>query len=173
MKNLNISLAFLGLLAVSTPALAAGTSTGSLPVSATFTTQCTVTGASLIFGTAIPSPVNANIDPLPINITATCSVNTDYNIGLGMGSYTPADGCAGDRRMIASGGGSSGTVRYGLYTDPTRLNSWGNGDTTCPNISTGKGNGLAQPIPVYARLFAGQTPATGNYADTVQVTISW
>ena len=169
MKNLNISLAFLGLLAVSTPALAAGTSTASLPVSATFTTQCTVTGASLIFGTAIPSPVNANIDPLPINITATCSVNTDYTIGLGMGSYTPADGCGGERRMAGPGG----AVRYGLYTDATRFNSWGNGDTTCPNISIGKGNGLAQTIPVYARLFAGQTPAPGGYADTVQVTISW
>lgn len=172
MKNLNISLGFLGLLAVSTPTLAAGTSTGSLPVSATFTTQCTVVaGTGLSFGTTIPSPVNANIDP-SINITANCSSGTDYKIGLGMGSYTPADGCAGDRRMIASGGSSS-TVRYGLYTDATRLNSWGNGDTACPNISTGKGNGLAQPIPVYARLFAGQTPATGNYADTVQVTISW
>jgi len=168
MKNLNISLAFLGLFAVSTPTLAAGTSTGALTVGATFTTQCTVSAANLSFGTTIPSPVNSNVD-VQSNVTAICSLGTPYKIGMGMGSFTPTDGCGGERRMIGPGG----TVRYSLYTDANRGNSWGNGDPACPNVASDTGSGLAQTIPVFARIPTGQTPAPGNFTDTVQVTISW
>ncbi len=71
-----------------------------------------------------------------------------------------------DNRLLRSG---SNTVRYGLYSDPTRSAPWG---TDAGSTVDYTGTGGQQQLGVYGRI-PPQPAAPGAYSDTVVVTITY
>ena len=73
-----------------------------------------------------------------------------------------------ERRMQATGDATS-FLKYSLYSDALRTVEW--------EAATGvayTGDGLAQILPVYGSVDAGQTTAViGSYTDTITVSISY
>jgi spore coat protein U-like protein len=152
-------------LLLGSPSLWAATATTTFAVTAGVVPTCSVAAAALNFGASIPNPIASNVDAQS-TITATCSNGAGYTIALNAGT-TPL-GTVAMRRMEAGGS----TVNYTMFTDAGRSTVWGDG-TSGTSLLNGSGSGAAQVIPVYGRIPSGQTPGTGNYADTVTVTITF
>ena len=62
------------------------------------------------------------------------------------------------------------TLTYGLFQDNARSLPWGDTLATSP---AGTGAGNTQIFTVFGRIFAGQSPQVGIYADNVVVTIHY
>ncbi|MBC3917084.1 spore coat U domain-containing protein [Undibacterium sp. CY18W] len=139
----------------------AATSTGSLSVSATVLSACSVTGASLAFGTYASSQIDNSAA-----VSVTCTNGTSYNVGLDAGGGSGATMAV--RKMTGS---VSGTLSYSLYKDAGRSTVWGN--TVGSDTTIGTGTGAAQSISVYGRVPAGQSVTAGVYSDTVTVTLTY
>lgn len=144
-------------------AAAAATTTTTFQVTATVTSSCSVSATSLAFG---------NYDPLaasPLDGTSTvtvqCTLQTPFTIGLNAGTGSGATVAA--RKMTAT----SSTLTYSLYQDSGRTTVWGNTPGTDTMAATG--TGVAVPFTVYGRIPAAQNVLTGNYADTITVTVTY
>jgi spore coat protein U-like protein len=99
-------------------------------------------------------------------VVVQCTNTTPYNIGLDAGASAGAS--TTNRAMTATGGGGA-TIKYGLYQDAGYTTNWGNTDGTDTLAETGTGDN--QTFPVYGQEPAQTTPAPGNYADSVNVTV--
>lgn len=151
------------LAAGASPALAA-TQTTQFQVTLTVQAECKLTSATdLAFGTTgvIQSAINASSA-----IGVQCTNTTPYNIGLNAGAGSGAS--VTSRKMTA---GTGATINYELFRDSARTAVWG--DTVNSNTVSGTGTGAVQTLTVYGRVPAQTTPAAGNYADTVQVTVTY
>lgn len=95
-------------------------------------------------------------------ISFACPVGTTWRMGLDNGRH--ADGET--RRMSGPGGA---LVNYELYRDAARSQRWGN--TADVDVSAGTGTGSTQTLSVYGRVPAQSGPASGNYSDTITVTL--
>ncbi|MFZ6658280.1 Csu type fimbrial protein [Undibacterium sp. TJN19] len=137
------------------------TTSGTLAVSATVASACSVTGSTLAFG----AYTSAQIDN-SASLTVICTNSTPYNVGLDVGSGSGATLAV--RKMTGS---VSGTLNYSLYKDSGRSTVWGN--TVGTDTATGTGNGLSQSMTVYGRVPAGQNPGVGVYSDSVTVTLTY
>jgi len=124
----------------------------------TFDPVCTVTSASLDFGTQTLTTVADAQTVLSI----TCSSGTNYTVRLGNGR----NGGTGptNRRMVSG----ANTLIYGLYRDAARAQPWG--DTAATSVSD-VGTGSAKAHVVYGRIPAQPLVMPGNYSDVVQVTV--
>ncbi|MFM1990581.1 MAG: hypothetical protein RJA99_3538 [Pseudomonadota bacterium] len=151
------------LLVASAGAVRAGQTDTTFAVSGTFVASCEVSASALGFGTTVPSPIVSPIDATS-TVTATCSTALPFTVALDAGTGSAGDPL--DRRMT----GSAGTLRYAMYVDASRTQVWGDGSAGT-SVATLSGTGAAQPIPVYGRILAGQTPPPGAYADQVVVTV--
>ena len=151
------------LLMASGNALSAATSTTTMTVQMTITATCTVnSAATLNFGTV--GVLASNTDQTS-TIQVTCTNTTPYNIGLDAGT---GSGATVATRKLTSGGA---TVNYTLYSDSGRTTVWGN--TVGTDTLAGTGNGTGQNYTVYGRIPTQSTPAPGNYADTITVTVTY
>lgn len=142
----------------------AATATSQFQVTLTVQAECKLTSATdLAFGTSgvIQSAITATS-----NVGVQCTNTTPYNIGLNAGTGTGATVAA---RKMTSGAGAS--IEYQLYRDTARTQLWG--DTVNSNTIAGTGNGAVQTHAVYGRVPVQTTPAAGNYADTVQVIVTY
>jgi len=152
-------------------------STGSSTASFSFTVTATVIVSSnvsvtnLNFGSS-PSTIAANIDSTA-TITVQGTNTTPYSIGLDNG----ANASGSQRRMRL--GATSNYLNYGLYIDSARSQAWTTttsttsctgGASTC---SLGTGTGLNQNVPIFGRVPPQSAPLTGNYTDTVVVTVTY
>ena len=164
MKRWTRMLAAFALLPMGVPAWAATTTT-TFSVTATVVPTCSVSAAPLDFGTAIPNPINLNVDAQS-TITATCANGAPYTIALSAGSGLGASFAS---RRMASG---PNLLVYSLYTDATRTVVWGNGGAGSSVVNR-NGNGAAQQITVFGRIPTGQSVPTGTYSDTIVVTLSF
>lgn len=135
--------------------------TDSMQVTATVIASCEVAAQDLPFGNY--DPVAAA--PLDVNTTVevTCTNGADYDVGLDEGAGAGATVAA--RRMTAG----VDTLAYALYRDAARTQVWG--ETIDTDTVAGTGDGAAQTITVYGRVFAQQSAPAGAYADTVTVTV--
>ena len=141
----------------------AASTTTTFAVQATITATCTINSASTLnFGTV--GVLAGNTDQTS-TIQVTCTNTTPYNIVLDVGTGSGATVAV---RKLTSGGA---TVNYSLYTDAGRATLWGN--TVGTDTQAGTGNGAAQNYTVYGRIPAQTTPAPGNYADTITVTVTY
>lgn len=134
----------------------------NLAVSVTVNDVCTIAANPLDFG--IYNPLSgANLDA-QTTIDVTCTLNTPYtiasNAGIGIGASIAT-------RKLTNGGS---TINYSLYSDALHTALWGNGGG---QLIAGNGTGVVQAITVYGRIAASQNVVTGNYADTVQVTVTY
>jgi spore coat protein U-like protein len=162
-----VALAAVASAAAAAPAYA-GTQTQNMNVSANVTANCVLSTAAMAFG--------------DYNATANVVGNTSANISVtctnGLGWTASADAGAGEgatvtqRRLEAAVGDSQ--LAYNLYTNPGRTTVWGTGVDGNGATIEQTGTGVAQSIPIYGQIEAGQTGAqVGSYSDTVVVTVSY
>ena len=150
-------------LAPSAGASFAATATSTFQVQVAITATCTINSASTLnFGSQ--GILSANVDQTS-TIQVQCTNTTPYNIGLDAGTGSGATVAV---RKLTSGGN---TVNYTLYSDSGRTTVWGN--TVSTDTVAGTGNGSAQSYTVYGRIPTQSTPAPGNYADTITVTVTY
>jgi spore coat protein U-like protein len=141
----------------------AASTTSTFAVQATIAATCTINSASTLnFGTL--GVLASNTDQTS-TIQVACTNTTPYNIGLDPGAGTGATVAV---RKLTSG---ANTVNYTLYSDSGRTTVWGN--TVSTDTVAATGNGVAQSYTVYGRIPAQTTPAPGNYADTITVTVTY
>jgi spore coat protein U-like protein len=148
----------------------AGTATNNLAVSATVLGSCTVDpGAAIAFGNY--DPTSGTPDDASGTITVQCTQGSSYWIGLGNGGNH--DGST--RRMA---GGTGEFLAYELYRSAADRDAnavWDNTNGGLPNSIANVVAAGAQPYThdVYGRIPVGQAVSTGNYSDTVLITVTF
>ena len=144
----------------------AATATGPMTVTATVSAVCTVGASVLAFPSASSSAIAAgNIDATG-TVTVNCTLNSAYTVALDAG--------VGGGATLASRKMSAGaeTLSYAVYTSAARTTVWGNGSAGSATVA-GTGNGAAQSLSAYGRIFSGQLVSAAAYADTVGVTVTY
>jgi len=134
----------------------------SFTASATYSATCSVSAATLNFGSA--GVLAAAVDGTT-SLTTTCSATTPYTIGLDGGNAGASDPT---QRKMSYGGAQ---ITYGLYQNAARSQPWGN--STGTNTAAGTGTGSGQAITVYGRVPAQTTPAPGTYSDSIIATLTY
>lgn len=139
-------------------------SSTSFSVRANVNRTCAVSATLIDFGsrTTLSSALNAQG-----NLSVTCTNALPFSIALGNGLWGSAPAA---RRMRLLGTTTGPTIIYGLYQDAARTLIWGG---SAGQTFGSTGSGVAQVIPVYARLQPQVTPQTGTYTDTVVVTVTY
>lgn len=141
----------------------AATASQSLTVGLQVQSGCVVlTPSDLNFGTA--SSLSTALTTTT-SLSITCPLLTLYAVGLGPGTYP---GATATTRRMTSGASS---VSYQLYRNAAMTQVWG--DTIGTNTTTALSLGLTNTYTVYGRVPVQTTPAGGNYADTVAVTVTY
>ncbi len=142
----------------------AATATTTFQVTAIVADSCLVSATDLNFGAY--DPLVGALDGTS-TITATCTAETPYEIGLSAGTGTPAT----TTRAMTGSDGASTQLDYELYSDTTRSAIWGapGGATVAQSALTGG----ALNYTVYGRIPASQYVPAANYADTVTVTVTY
>ena len=149
----------------------AATATGSLTVQITVTASCTISAATLNFGTLGGTAVIASATNASANVSVTCTSGSPYSIGMDNGANA-----SGSQRRMKSG---TNFLNYNLYVDSGLTNAWttASSSTTCSTANScylGTGSGSTQTVPVYGRMPAvGSAPPPGTYSDTVTMTITY
>ncbi|MBV9930631.1 MAG: spore coat protein U domain-containing protein [Alphaproteobacteria bacterium] len=140
--------------------------TSSLDVNATVTANCTVSTSAVAFGNVDVTSGQAVQGTGSVSVT--CTNGTAWSAAADAGAGSGADL---SHRKMASGANLLG---YSLFIDSSRTQLWGDGVEGATSTFSGTGTGSAQIKTVYGLIPAGQTGApAGEYADTVQVTISY
>lgn len=124
--------------------------------------SCSIVADDLAFGShnSLAAGVNA-----AAGIRLTCTSNTAWSVGIdGGGSGNPDD-----RRMRRNGVGPE-WVGYGLYRDAGRTGVWGNTPATSVR---GVGTGVQVGLTAYGQVPGQPMPLSGDYQDTVVVTVEY
>ena len=155
------------------PAAQAFTNTGSMDVSATIETACSVSASPMAFGVVLPG-VNKDTEAV---VTAVCTSGTTYTLDLGDGLNHITTGGTGIqyRRQMAS---AANRLPYVVYIDATRatqIDATASAAATNNLLTSTVGNGLNQPVTIYGRVIGAESVAKvpGAYIDTVVVTIAF
>lgn len=147
----------------------AGSASVNVPVSATINSMCTIGNPGAIaFGVYDPLVTNAaaNLDSAG-SVDVACTVGTAPSLEIGNGgNFDAVDG-----RRMSSGGGF---LRYELYRNAGRTLRFGVTADSQQLAIAAFPSTAAQSIPIYGRIFAGQTAApVGAYSDTVLATVQF
>ncbi|MGO9317988.1 MAG: spore coat protein U domain-containing protein [Terracidiphilus sp.] len=161
----SVSAAALGLLALglaSTPAFAS-TANGTLNVTATIATNCTVSTTPVVFGNYTGAVTDASGT---VSVSCTTS-GQSVTFSLGAGNGTVAQ-----RQMTATGGF---TLNYNLYTTTGYGTVWGDGtgsSATQTALTTGTGTAS---FTAYGQIPAQSVTAPNgtSFADTVTATVTY
>lgn len=140
----------------------AATETTTFQVTATVADSCLVSATDLNFGAY--NPAAGALDGTS-TITAACTAETPYQIGLSAGNGTPAT----TTRAMTDGAGAQ--LDYELYSDVTRTAIWG--ATAGTTVAQSALTGGALHYAVYGRIPASQYVPAANYVDTVTVTVTY
>ena len=143
----------------STPAIAAGTATGTVAVSLNVSSSCSVTAEPLNFGSvsALDTAITA-CSPTTVKCTPGAAYEMFLDYGKNAGATT--------QRALKSAAGD--TINYNLFSDSARANAWG-GTTGV----TGTGTGSDQAMTIYGRVPVQAAKPAGDYTDSVTVTVNY
>jgi len=147
------------------------------PRAAMATFDCSVAASGVAFG--VYDPVLATPDDSTGSVVVTCTytgpggsdtANYTVTLSTGMsGGYAP--------RKLAAG---ASRLNYNLFRDAGRAQVWGNASagttiiTGSLKVGPGAGNGTRTATHVvYGRIPALQDADTGNYTDTILVTLTF
>lgn len=124
--------------------------------------SCSIVADDLAFGShsSLAGGVNA-----AAGIRLTCTSNTAWSVGIDGGG----NGDPGNRRMRRNGMGPE-WIGYGLYQDAGRTQAWGNTPATSV---TGVGTGVQVALTAYGQVPDQPMPLSGDYRDTVVVTVEY
>ncbi len=146
------------------PTMAIGAqASGTLSVSATVLSSCTVSALPLAFGSYTPAVGELTGTT---TIAVLCTLSTPYHVRLGTGQNSSD---VAERKMKIAAGAD--TLSYALYRDAGRTNNWG--QTNGTDAMSGTGSGLLQNISVYGAIPANQFVPAGVYADSVTITVDY
>jgi spore coat protein U-like protein len=159
-----------GLACIGGPAVATTSVTNTIAVSLTIAAECVINSTSaMAFG---PKGVLGGISGTdPNDATATvavqCTDTTPFAIGLDAGT---GGGTTTVRKLLSTT--TVATVNYTLWQDSGRsTTNWGNTPGTDTEGHTG--DGASHTYTVYGRIPAQTTPAPGDYADLLTVTVTY
>ncbi len=139
----------------------AGTSTGTLGVRVIVQPNCTVSSATLDFGTYISGQAAA----------LNGFTNIAYsNCPAGTLKFELDNGLNGTSTVRKMSNGSGGLLTYGLYKDSARTQNFGQGGSAKSTTLTATGSGN---VSLYGSIPATQAVAEGTYTDTVQITLTF
>ncbi len=146
----------------------AGSSTGTLSVTASVAQNCIVNNPTLAFGAYDPVVTNRSTnDDQTATITLTCTKGASgVTLGFGNSANAPA-GCAAPQRCLVSSGHY---LNYQIYSDSGRTSVW----TTA--IAETVSGGVTTPtnVTVYGRIPSAQDASIGaTYTDSVTATINF
>lgn len=141
----------------------AATTSTTFTVTMTVLSTCVAAATPLEFGTTA-GEINADIDATS-NVAVTCTTGTPYQLGLSVGGGTGADYAT--RKLTNTNDAT--LTDYSLFTDDTYATVWNETDQQVSGI----GDGNAQNITVYGRVFSGQTASQGVYTDTIVATVTF
>ena len=162
---LGASLAVLTVLFGAAGAAHAGTSTGSMAVSATVLNNCTIVASPMAFGASITDVGSSNIDT-SATLTLACTPNASFYVAMDDG----ANASSGMRRMKGAVRGEF--LHYEIYSDSSHLQRWGrtqNTDTVAGSAPSG-----AASMTAYGRIASGAAAVSADaYSDTVTVTVNF
>lgn len=144
------------------PAAAFSTVTGTLTVTASIGTTCTVGNVQINFGTVNTSAAVTTSGNLVVN----CSNGLPYSLDLDAG-VNPAT--ANANRQMANG---LNRLAYNIYTSNTYTTVWGSSMTGGTSLSF-TGTGANQTITAYPKIPIQTAPPTGIYTDTVTITATF
>ena len=134
----------------------AGTSTGSLTVTAAIPATCSILSGSLSFGSYNNTSGNTATGTA---MTLTCSNGTEYWI------YTTIPYL--ERVMTREGGG--GTLPYKVYKDDASTELGIDKDSGLHGVSAG----LPTNVILFGSIAAGLNPPVGNYSHTLTITVEY
>jgi spore coat protein U-like protein len=163
-----VSAMLLGTAAITAPAYALD---GSLSVSASIGTACTISTTTLAFNSYDAVGANASADLLATGgVTSTCSIGSSGHIKMGQGLHGDADSSdATPLRRMVHGTDSTSFLSYSVFSDSARSVVWENA-TGLPYTGTGS----AATLTVYGSVTQAQTDAiVGSYQDTLVVAINY
>ena len=101
------------------------------------------------------------------SITITCDKTTNnVVVNIGTSSYS---GVFSPRQMEKAG--ASELLNYKLFTDPARLNVWGDGTLGTSNFTGQVRKNFPAILIVYGSIPAGQDVSAGLYSDVLTVTV--
>lgn len=149
----------------------AATTTTTFNVTATVLANCSVTANPLAFGNYTPG-TGALTGSTTVQVR--CTRNTGYTVTLNAGST--AGGTLSQRLM--KNASTTDTLQYNLYTSNALTTVFGDG-TSGSGTATGTGNGMAAAattVNVFGQLpdsATNQDAPTGNYSDTITVTVTY
>jgi len=151
-----------------------GTASGTLSVSATVNTNCTVNSPSLTFTAIDPTAGTASTGNATLSVKCTKGT-TLVDIKLGPGGHQIASG----KRQLANGGATV-FMPYQLFTTAGLTTLWGDSTTTGigNSLSTGfsafSSVNTAQTFTVYGQiLVADEDVAANTYTDSVAITVDF
>lgn len=149
-------------------AASAATAIGSMNVTATVASSCTVGASTIAFGSVTSAAIQAGNADADGTVTVNCTSGSAYTIALGLGAGT---GTTFASRKMTSGAPVT-LLNYSIYTAAGRTTIWGDGTASSLTVA-GTGSGAVQTISAYGRIFAGQTVPALAYTDTVSVTVTY
>ena len=128
--------------------------------------NCTITLNPLSFGMYTPAGT-VHLDAVS-DITVRCVAQAgSYSVSIG-------PGLSGNQLLRTMLSGGPDILNYNLFRDPARTQIWGDG-TPPTFVAIGSRTGVGRPTvnvhALYGRVFSGQTPNPGNYADNLLVTV--
>ncbi|HEY8322404.1 MAG TPA: spore coat U domain-containing protein [Candidatus Baltobacteraceae bacterium] len=149
-------------------AVSAGSSTGTLTVTASVAQNCIVSSPTLAFGAYDPVVANLSAnDDQSTTIVLTCTKGASgITLGFGNSANAPA-GCTAPQRCLVSSGHY---MNYQLYSDSGRSSVW----TTA--IAETVSGGVTTPtnVTIYGRIPSGQDASIGAaYTDSVTATVNF
>jgi spore coat protein U-like protein len=150
-------------------AVDAGSSTGTLTVTASVTQKCILSSPTLAFGAYDPVVTNnaANLDSTT-TITVTCTKGaTGITLGFGNSANAPT-GCTAPQRCLL-GVAHANYLNYQLYSDSGHSSVW----TTA--IAETVSGGITTPtsVTIYGRVPPTQDVSVDTYSDTVVATVNY
>jgi spore coat protein U-like protein len=150
----------------------AGNVQGSLPVSASVAASCKIASINAIaFGAYDPANVNAS-SPLDATgqVNVSCTKGDAVSITLDQGANAATGStCVAPGRQMKNGANMLG---YAIYSDTGRTTAWGC-DTTNQVSFTSASASTPTSLTTYGRVPGGQDVPSGNYADTVTVSVTF
>tara|TARA_B110000008_G_C16920786_1_gene544661 strand:- start:919 stop:1464 length:546 start_codon:yes stop_codon:yes gene_type:complete len=157
---------------LSAPAYAT-TAGATMSVTASIGTACTVTTQDIAFGEYKPTTDHASTDlTAQGRITHTCTVGTTGKVIIGQGNNAGDDSSDATPLRFMAASGVDTKLRYDVFSNEGRTASWKN--VVDSGVALPTSTGVAQNMPVYGKIAAGQTNiAAGSYSDVLAVTVDY
>jgi spore coat protein U-like protein len=147
----------------------AGSSTGTMNVTASVGKSCVFTSGNLPFGNYDPIVANSvtalKITDTTTALTISCAASTTATISLNNGLNNAS--CTGSQTCMSDGSGDY--LNYAVYTNNTFATIW-NATNTVSYTSTSPG---VPALKVNAQIPAAQNVPANSYTDTITATANF